>query len=104
VYVCVTAAISNEKERLYGVQFHPEVDLSDNGVAMLKNFLRGVAECRGTFTIKSREDVCIQYIRSAVGSHKVLVRTPQAVLTSLLYSNVMSRYVMYYDVLFFAVL
>ncbi|KAK2180280.1 hypothetical protein NP493_448g02000 [Ridgeia piscesae] len=69
----IVAAISNEKERLYGVQFHPEVDLSDNGVAMLKNFLRGVAECRGTFTIKSREDVCIQYIRSAVGSHKVLL-------------------------------
>ncbi|KAI0212516.1 GMP synthase [glutamine-hydrolyzing] [Lamellibrachia satsuma] len=69
----IVAGIMNEKERLYGVQFHPEVDLSDNGVAMLKNFLRGIAECRATFTIKSREDVCIQYIQSAVGSHKVLL-------------------------------
>lgn len=75
IFVCLVAGIMNEKERLYGVQFHPEVDLSDNGVAMLKNFLRGIAECRATFTIKSREDVCIQYIQSAVGSHKVLVRT-----------------------------
>ena len=70
---CFAAGIANERERLYGVQFHPEVDLSENGVAILKNFLRGIAQFHGTFTMKSREEECIRYIRSIVGSHKVLV-------------------------------
>ena len=38
----IVAAISNEKTRLYGVQFHPEVDLTTNGKTMLNNFLTGV--------------------------------------------------------------
>ena len=38
----VVAAISNEKNRLYGVQFHPEVDLTANGSKILNNFLTGV--------------------------------------------------------------
>ena len=70
---CFAAGIANERERLYGVQFHPEVDLSENGIPMLKNFLRGIAQFHGTFTMKSREEECIRYIRSIVGNHKVLV-------------------------------
>ena len=31
--------IENASKKLFGVQFHPEVDLSENGVAMMKNFL-----------------------------------------------------------------
>lgn len=34
-----STGIENESKKLYGVQFHPEVDLSQNGVAMMKNFL-----------------------------------------------------------------
>ena len=32
-------AIDNEAKRLYGVQFHPEVDLTKCGIQMFKNFL-----------------------------------------------------------------
>jgi GMP synthase (glutamine-hydrolysing) len=35
-------AIEHESRKLYGVQFHPEVDLTVNGAAMIKNFLYGV--------------------------------------------------------------
>lgn len=34
--------IEDESRKLFGVQFHPEVDLTENGVTMLKNFLYGV--------------------------------------------------------------
>lgn len=34
-------------KRIYAVQFHPEVELTVNGIQMLKNFLFGVAECQG---------------------------------------------------------
>ena len=35
--------IEDESRKLFGVQFHPEVDLTENGLTMLKNFLYGVS-------------------------------------------------------------
>lgn len=67
------AGIHNEKLRLYGVQFHPEVDLTSNGKAMLRNFLFDVVGLTGNFTIQGRESECIKYIKDSVGSSKVLV-------------------------------
>ncbi|RXG51789.1 GMP synthase [glutamine-hydrolyzing] [Armadillidium vulgare] len=69
----IIAAIANEKLRIYGVQFHPEVDLTENGVTMMKNFLYEIAGLTGTFTMKSREENCIKYIRETVSSNKVLM-------------------------------
>ena len=36
-------AIANEKQRIYGVQFHPEVDLTKNGKQIFKTFLYKIA-------------------------------------------------------------
>jgi GMP synthase (glutamine-hydrolysing) len=72
IYILFTG-LSNEKMNLYGVQFHPEVDLTDNGKQMLKNFLFNIAKCEGIYTMMSREDSCIKYIKETVGDHKVLV-------------------------------
>ncbi|GFS20966.1 GMP synthase [glutamine-hydrolyzing]-like [Elysia marginata] len=69
---CV-AAIANEKAKLYGVQFHPEVDLTENGLQMLRNFLFDVAQCSGDYTMSNREEACVRYIKEAVGDHKVLM-------------------------------
>nr|XP_054768428.1 GMP synthase [glutamine-hydrolyzing]-like [Lytechinus pictus] len=69
----IVASIANEKKRLYGVQFHPEVDLSENGKQMLRNFLFEVSSCSGSYTMMSREESCIQEIRERVGNNKVLV-------------------------------
>lgn len=69
----VIAAISNDKLRVYGLQFHPEVDLTENGVAMLKNFLFDVVGVSGTYTMQSREVQCIEYIKETVGKDKVLM-------------------------------
>ncbi|KAL3862338.1 hypothetical protein ACJMK2_008314 [Sinanodonta woodiana] len=69
----LVAGISNVEKKLYGVQFHPEVDLTIHGKEMMKNFLYDIAGCHGTYTIKSREAACIQYIKETVGDHKVLM-------------------------------
>lgn len=67
------AGICNEKLRLYGLQFHPEVDLTTNGKAMLRNFLFDVVGLTGNYTIQSRQAECIKYIKETVGSNKVLL-------------------------------
>lgn len=67
------ASIANEKLGLYGVQFHPEVDLSENGKAMLKSFLFDISGLAGNFTMTSRQQECIKYIQDTVGKNKVIV-------------------------------
>ncbi|XP_060565730.1 GMP synthase [glutamine-hydrolyzing]-like [Ruditapes philippinarum] len=68
----IIAGISNDAKKLYGVQFHPEVDLSVNGLQILKNFLT-LAGCHFTFTMASRETECIEYIKQTAGDHKILM-------------------------------
>lgn len=70
----IIVSIANDSEKLYGVQFHPEVNLTINGNLMLKNFLYRIAGLKGTFTMKSRETECIEYIRKVVKNQKVLVK------------------------------
>lgn len=69
----VVTAIENASLKLYGVQFHPEVDLTCSGTTMLRNFLFGVVGLTGSYKLKSREESCIKYIREAVKDQKVLV-------------------------------
>ena len=42
----VVAAVQHKTKHIYGLQFHPEVELSLQGKAMLKNFLYSVSLCR----------------------------------------------------------
>ncbi|KAK3104528.1 hypothetical protein FSP39_004229 [Pinctada imbricata] len=67
------AGIANDNLKLYGVQFHPEVDLTENGMTMFKNFLFNISGCQGSFTMSGREEACLRYIKETTGDHKVLV-------------------------------
>ncbi|EDW36814.1 GL25858 [Drosophila persimilis] len=69
----IVTAIYSEVLRIYGVQFHPEVDLTINGKQMLSNFLYEICELTPNFTMGSRKEECIRYIREKVGSNKVLL-------------------------------
>ncbi|KAF0769512.1 GMP synthase [Aphis craccivora] len=69
----MVAAIGNDIKKMYGLQFHPEVNLTEQGTQMLKSFLYDVAGFSGSYTVKSREEECIKYIRDQVGQSKVLV-------------------------------
>jgi len=65
--------IENGGKKIYGVQFHPEVDLTPSGKDMLKNFLTGIAGFQQDFTLDSREKGCIDEIQKIVGdTDKVL--------------------------------
>ncbi|KAL4121464.1 hypothetical protein QTP88_013978 [Uroleucon formosanum] len=69
----MVAAIGNDTKKMYGLQFHPEVNLTEQGTQILKSFLYDVAGLAGSYTVKSREQECIKYIRDQVGQSKVLV-------------------------------
>ena len=69
----VIAAIYNEDLKIYGVQFHPEVDLTENGKTMLENFLRKICGFRDVYALEDRINTAIEQIRGKVGNGKVLV-------------------------------
>ncbi|KAH7692961.1 GMP synthase, partial [Aphelenchoides avenae] len=65
--------IGNTEKNIYGVQFHPEVDLTENGQKMIVNFLRKIAGIKGNYTMHNREHLCIREIQETVGDKNVLV-------------------------------
>lgn len=67
------AAIANEKRRLYGVQFHAETTLSENGKQILTNFVKNIAEAESNWDMSGFIDEQIQKIREIVGDKKVLL-------------------------------
>jgi len=69
----VIAAIYNEDLKIYGVQFHPEVDLTENGKTMLENFLRKICGFKDTYALEDRINTSIEQIKKTVGNGKVLV-------------------------------
>ena len=67
------AGIGNENKKLYGFQFHPEVDLTENGMKMFENFLRKVAEYKEIYALEDRIQTSIKMIQEKVGDNKVIV-------------------------------
>ena len=60
-------------EKLFAIQFHPEVLHTQEGTKMLHNFVRGVCGCAGTWRMDSFVENTIRDIREKVGDGKVLL-------------------------------
>ena len=69
---CPVAAMENNLKKMYAVQFHPEVEHTEIGKSIIKNFLYEICECRGEWTTKNYIDDEIAEIRKQVGNKKVL--------------------------------
>ena len=67
------AGIGNNERKLYGFQFHPEVDLTENGMIMFENFLRKIAEYKEVYALDDRIQTSINMIREKVKDNKVIV-------------------------------
>ncbi len=70
---CPVAAMFDEARHLYGMQFHPEVTLTENGTAMIRNFLYKVCGAVGDWNMKNFAESTIEAIRRKVGDGKVLL-------------------------------
>uniref|UniRef100_A0A7S4QLU4 GMP synthase (glutamine-hydrolyzing) n=1 Tax=Ditylum brightwellii TaxID=49249 RepID=A0A7S4QLU4_9STRA len=69
----LTAAIANESKKMYGVQFHPETDLTVHGSQFISNFLFKIAGLEANYTLDDRHQTAIQEIRDTVGDRDVLL-------------------------------
>lgn len=69
---CPVAAMANEEEKLYGVQFHPEVVHTVEGTQILRNFLFAICHCAGNWKMDDFVNDSIQKIQEQVGDKKVL--------------------------------
>ncbi len=70
---CPCAAMENKERKLYGIQFHPEVNHTVDGTKMLHNFLYKVCGCAGDWTMGDYAKTAIANIREKVGDGKVLL-------------------------------
>lgn len=69
---CPNAAMQNTQKNFYGIQFHPEVDRSENGTIVIKNFLYQICGCQGDWKMDSFAEETIKNIKEKVGDGKVL--------------------------------
>jgi len=67
------AAIAHHDQKLYGVQFHPEVVHSQGGLALIRNFVYHICDCEPTWTTAAFVEESIQEIRARVGDKRVLL-------------------------------
>ena len=67
------AAISNHDKKLYGVQFHPEVIHTMNGLEILRNFVINICSAKPSWTMDKFIEDSINQVRAKVGNQRVLL-------------------------------
>lgn len=62
----------DHKQRVYCLQFHPEVAHTAEGTRILRNFVYQICGCKPTWTMRSYVDTAVQQIREQVGNDRVI--------------------------------
>ena len=64
--------IENTKKKIYGVQFHPEVTHTDNGIQIFKNFLFLICKIKKNWSVNSQQKRLIEEIKKTVQNDRVI--------------------------------
>jgi GMP synthase (glutamine-hydrolysing) len=67
------AAMSDERRRFYGVQFHPEVTHTRQGARILERFVREICGCDALWSVGNIIEDAIERVRAQVGAGRVLL-------------------------------
>lgn len=63
------AAIAHKTEKIFGIQFHPEVTHTTKGKQLLRNFAIDICKAQSNWSMENFIDSEIQKIRAKVGEH-----------------------------------
>jgi GMP synthase (glutamine-hydrolysing) len=66
------AATENHAKRIYAVQFHPEVNHTDHGTEILRNFLFRVCKAEQKWSGAAFIEETVEAIKQKVGSHRAI--------------------------------
>ena len=69
------ASFVNSEESIFGVQFHPEVTHTPNGLSVLKSYLREVCGFQNQWKPMGQITEIINYVNKTVGDSRVLMGT-----------------------------
>ena len=67
------AATMYPAKKLYGLQFHPEVEHTQYGSKMLRNFLKDVCGCKLSWTMESFSHEAVAQVNNMVGDKRVIL-------------------------------
>ncbi len=70
---CAHAVYADEKQKIFGLQFHPEVSHTEYGEQIFKNFVRTICKAKKNWQINSVAKSIVHDIRNEVGKEHVLV-------------------------------
>ncbi|HCW80773.1 MAG TPA: glutamine-hydrolyzing GMP synthase, partial [Ruminococcaceae bacterium] len=69
---CPAAAMEDSARKLYATQFHPEVEHTEYGQQILKNFLFKICKCSGTWRMDSFIASTVSSLKQKIGNKKVI--------------------------------
>jgi GMP synthase (glutamine-hydrolysing) len=70
---CPVAAFRHREKPVYGLQWHPEVVHTENGVLMLRNFLFEVCGCKANWKVENLVNKIIEEIRFETDGSKAII-------------------------------
>ena len=67
------AAFKFDNKDIYGIQFHPEVFHTEDGLQIIKNFVINISDCSPDWTPDSFVESSISMIKKTIGDQKVVL-------------------------------
>ena len=64
--------VEDKINNFYGIQFHPEVTHTDNGIVLLKNFIFNICKSKRNWTSKNQKNTLIKMVKNQIGKFKVI--------------------------------
>ncbi len=68
---CPIAGIADDERKIYGIQFHPEVNHTKNGIKIISNFL-DICGCKRTWNMSSFVEESVKALKEKIGDKKAL--------------------------------